>query len=376
MNIGIITWFRYENYGTKLQAIALQGYLRNLGYNVELLNFNPPAVTLENLNKESLWEKIKKQPKKYKTKMILKEYEDCLKTKSIKMNKVIKEHCILSNRIVCKDDYIKVCNKYDLLICGSDQIWNPNLYNAYYYADFDTITTPIVSYAPSFGVNEVRVDVLEKLKHSLNQLKYITVREKQGIEIIKKVINKDAEMVMDPTFLLSQIQWRRLFNLKRKNKDSYVLCYFLSDNKEHWKAVNEFARKRNLKLYIIPQLEASYKQNGKICADTGVEDFVELIMNAEFMLTDSFHGTVFSLIFNKQFYTFERFKEDKFSSQNSRVKNLLSNVGLENRLYKFNSNMILENSKIDYNLANEKINKMIDESKQILNKELQYGKQM
>ena len=107
-----------------------------------------------------------------------------------------------------------------------------------------------------------------------------------------------------------------------------------------------------------------------------VEDFVELIMNAEFMLTDSFHGTVFSLIFNKQFYTFERFKEDKFSSQNSRVKNLLSNVGLENRLYKFNSNMILENSKIDYNLANEKINKMIDESKQILNKELQYGKQM
>ena len=114
MNIGIITWFRYENYGTKLQAIALQGYLRNLGYNVELLNFNPPAVTLENLNKESLWEKIKKQPKKYKTKMILKEYEDCLKIKSIKMNKVIKEHCILSNRIVCKDDYIKVCNKYNL----------------------------------------------------------------------------------------------------------------------------------------------------------------------------------------------------------------------------------------------------------------------
>lgn len=373
MRIAIITWFSYENYGTKLQAIALQKYLRNLGYYVELLNFEPPQIVLNSIKKETFLEKVCKQPYKYKERWILQKHKSDIEEKHKKMDKIIQKECVLSDKICTKKDYIDICNKFDLLICGSDQIWNPNLYHKYYFADFADIITPIISYAPSFGVNTVRKEVIEDLKHSLKRFQFITVREKQGAKIVEELIGKNPPVVMDPTFLLDSVEWKSLTSKKYKEKP-YVLCYFLSDNKKHWEAVNRFTKKYNLDLYVIPQHYYSYIQKGEIFCKAGVEDFLDLISDASYVLTDSFHGTVFSLIFNKQFYTFERFKDDPFSSQNSRIINLLDSLSLMKRLNIFNSVEIKEQKMIDYNFVNKKLNQIINESKDILNKGLQYGK--
>ena len=376
MKIGIITWFTYENYGTKLQAIALQRYLRNLGHYVQLINFVPPEIENTKHNEESIWDKIKKQPQKYKLKFILKKYEDDIKKKHEKMDLIIDKECMLSKKIHSEMEYIDICNSFDLLICGSDQIWNPNLYHKYYYADFAQINTPTISYAPSLGVNQIKKEIVADLTESLKKIKFLTVREKNGAALLKELTGKSIATVLDPTFLLSKAEWNDLAS-NSLSEEKYVLCYFLSDNKSHWNAARSFAKNHKLKLYIIPQLGESYTQkNGKIFPEAGVEDFIGLVSKATYVLTDSFHGTVFSIIFNKQFYVFERFRENEYSSQNSRIFNLLDSISLMERLNKFNTSSVIEKKDIEYGLVNKKVSKMIEESKKVLDKGLVYGEKM
>ena len=136
MKIGIITWFGGGNYGTNLQAIALQGYLRKLGYSVQLLNFEIEAPKKEKL---SFLQKIKRQPQKYAIKYALKKYKTQIETRYQKMKAEIQRNCVFTEKITSEQNYIDVCNKCDILICGSDQIWNPNWYHRFYYADYDQI---------------------------------------------------------------------------------------------------------------------------------------------------------------------------------------------------------------------------------------------
>ena len=375
MNIGVITWFSYENYGTKLQAIALQRYLKNMGHHVQLLNFTPPELLTGTSSKESFWDKIKRQPNKYVNRYILKKNKKHIDIKCKKMDFLINQECSLTQKIKTDEDYIRVCNSFDLLICGSDQIWNPNLYHRYYFADFEQIKTPRISYAPSIGVNNIRTTIASKMKESLARFSLITVRESAGADVLKEITGRKIFTVLDPTFLLKKSEW---ISLTRKTdcKEKYILCYFLSDNKNHWKAARRFAKAHGLKLYIIPQQGESYIQKGKIFPECGIEDFLELISKATFVLTDSFHGTVFSILFNTQFYVFERFKENEYSSQNSRIVDLLTDVSIMQRLNKFGSSRILESPNIEYDLVNQRIEQMILNSKNILNEGLSYGKEM
>ena len=376
MHIGIITWFSYENYGTKLQAFALQKYLKELGNDVEIINFTPPETYMLKEKTSSLWDKIKNQPKKYKTKYILQKYNDEIRSRYKKMDGFIDNNCNLTIKADNDDIYVDVCNSFDLLICGSDQIWNPNLYHKYYFADFEKIKTPKISYAPSLGVNKINSEVEPNLKRSLEKFSFVTVREDTGANLLRNIIKKDIPVVLDPTLLLSKNTWIKYTNNDFLSLDDYVLCYFLSDNKNHWKAASRFAKSHNLQLIIIPQEAESYEKNCKICPEAGVEDFLGLILNATYVITDSFHGTVFSLIFQKQFYTFERFKENKYSSQNSRIRNLLEKVSLNSRLIEFNQKIIDDKNNINYKIIDLKLKENVERSKEELNRGLKYAKKV
>lgn len=376
MHIGIITWFSYENYGTKLQAFALQKYLKELGNDVEIINFIPPEIYSLNQKHASLLDKIKSQPKKYKAKNIFKKYNKEITFRHRKMDSFIENNCNLTKKIEDDDCFINICNSFDLLICGSDQIWNPNLYHKYYFADLENIRTPKISYAPSLGVNEINSEVEPNLKQSLKKFSFVTVREDTGANLLRNITNKDVTVVLDPTLLLSKNIWIKYAKNEFSSLDNYVLCYFLSDNKNHWRAVSRFAKSHDLQLIIIPQEANSYKQSAKIYPEAGVEDFLGLILNATYVITDSFHGTVFSLIFQKQFYTFERFKENKYSSQNSRIKNLLEKVSLYSRLIEFNQKKIEEKNNINYQIIDLKLKEDIEKSKYELDRGLRYAKKV
>lgn len=365
MKIGIITWFTGPNYGTNLQAIALQYYLRSSGNEVNLINYEVPAVNVRK-DKKSFIRKLLYQPKKYAIKFAMNRYKYQITERDRKLRNSITTKCILTPEIKTIDELIKICNEFDLLICGSDQIWNPNWYDKFYFADYTGITTNRISYAPSMGVNAIPDSVAVEIQHGLKQFKAISVREEKAAELLASYLSEKPQVVVDPTLLLTSEDWMDIFPEKSCEGDNYIFAFFLNDEKAHLEATKKFAKRLNYKLILVPYKGATYLQNVDIRANAGLEDILDLIRNAKYVITDSFHITVFSIIHRKQFYTFQRFKEDEFTSQNVRVTNLLNMVGLPERLITYLSTEINMLDDINYDGHIEKLNIEIEKSKAFL----------
>lgn len=372
MKIGIITWFTGPNYGTNLQAIALQYYLRKKGHDVNIINYEvaPSEVVKE---KKSLLKKIANQPKKFAIKYAMNKYKTDIQMRDRKLTSAISNKCILTPRISSEEELIDVCNGFDLLICGSDQIWNPNWYDRFYFADYDGIKTPRISYAPSMGVNAIPNDIIPKIKRSINKFDKISVRETKAVYLLEPYLPKKPTVVVDPTLLLSADEWNMIFKKKNTETEKYILAFFLNDETIHLKATQDFAKKESYKLILIPYKGTTYLQNADIRADAGLEDLLDLIRNAEYIITDSFHITVFSIIFKKQFFTFQRFKEDSYTSQNVRVTNLLELVDLKKRMIPYQSKTIPKMEQINYINQTSKLDYEIEQSKEFLKTAIECG---
>lgn len=365
MKIGIITWFTGPNYGTNLQAIALQYYLRSRGYEVNLINYEVSPVIVTK-SKKSFIRKALYQPKKYAIKFALNRYKPQIIERDKKLRNSITTKCILTSKIKTTDELVKICNGFDLLICGSDQIWNPNWYDKFYFADYAGITTNRISYAPSMGVNAIPDSLVAEIQHGLKQFKAVSVREEKAAELLSPYLTDKPQVVVDPTLLLTSEEWLDIFPEDTYEGNDYVFAFLLNDEKKHLEAIKNFAKILKCKLILVPYKGATYLQNADIRADAGLEDMLNLIRNAKYVITDSFHITVFSIIYRKQFYTFQRFKEDEFTSQNVRVTNLLRMVDLCERLIPYQSTKIDILDDIRYDGHIEKLNIEIEKSKEFL----------
>ena len=366
MKIGIITWFSGTNYGTHLQAIALQAFLRKMNHHVEIINYE-----VEVPQKRSMMKRVLNQPRKFVNLLAYKRFDSQIQIRNNKLKTIIKNNCLLTDKLECDDEFVKKCNEFDLLVCGGDQIWNPNWYHKFYYADYDGVTTRKISYAQSIGVDEIPEKQIENIKRSLEKFDYISVREKKGAEAVANLFygQKKIETVIDPAFLLDKDELDKMFKTQlEKERGRYVLSMFLTDNPHHWKAAESFAKKADCKHVIIPYCGFSYMQRAEIAADAGLEDVIELIRGAEYILTDSFHITALAIIYRKQFYTFQRFKETAFFSTNERVRNLLEIADCSNRFINYSEKCINDMTDIDYKNIVPKLNKVIEKSKKYLEK--------
>lgn len=364
--VGVITWYSGPNYGTNLQAIALQKVIGKLGYYPELINFVPPEIPQK---KRKIISKIKSfipnQILKMKHVIVENKFGEAISNRDKKLNQAIEENCKLSTFIGNDQEYVEICNFYNMLIFGSDQIWNPNWFHPFYYADYEKIKTPRIAYAPSIGVTKIRDDVIESYKNALNHFSSIAVREDSGVELLNQITGRECTKVVDPTLLLTAHEWDDVFKI-RNTKDEYVLFYLLKDNRNHINAVIKFAKENNLKLKIIPYQNDTYLIDGEIFADAGPKEFIELIRNAKYVITDSFHGMVFSIIYKKQFYALTRFDDKSQESQNSRVYQIINEYGLQNRLQLFDTREIVESKPIDYDSAYKILDVQINTSIQYL----------
>lgn len=360
--IGVITWFRYNNYGTVLQAGALQNYLRSKNTISELIEvpFYDLDKSNEKLDLVKLGGKIIGHLKTEYISFTLK------KELAIRKNKF--HNFIYDNFAIKKvnNNFQTTCNEFDLLICGSDQIWNPNWFNDFYFANFPDITTPKISYAPSIGVKHLPDYLIGSYYNSLKKFKYLSVREKNAQNEIQNNLGLNCSTVLDPIFLLNREKWSKLIDENICN--DYILCYMLGNNKNHWKAIHKYAKEHNLKLKIIPMKSDSYFQKGEIIKDAGPLEFLKYISNAKVVLTDSFHACAFSIIFNRPFYVFERTSKMAEKSQNSRIYNLLDLSGLQKRLVKYNKNTIDDKERIDYKLVSLKMKPFISKSMNFLDR--------
>ena len=316
MRIGIITMIS-DNYGNRLQNYALQEALIKIGNTVETLN--NPWEDDYNKHKELIKQNIKKLfyilfriPLRYKRK--------------IKFDKFNNENIIFSNLWLNQEKDRRKANEYfDLFVCGSDQVWNSEAkeINGKYFAAFADENKRI-SYAASFGIESIMEERKEEFTNYLKGMKYISVREQSGIKIVEELTGNKAYCHIDPTLLLNASEWDAIATECPTNKERYIFCYFLGKPSQRiLREIEKYKEKNKIKVYSISsEYDATHN-------NVGPEEFIALIRDAEFVLTDSFHGTVFSIIYQKPFYSFSR--NGVKESMDTRILSLLDLSGLEDR---------------------------------------------
>ncbi len=308
--IGIVTIVDNSNYGNRLQNYALQEFMMKYGFECETIYFKE---NLANRAKTKIKNVIKFCLPVWHTKRL----------KEIKFKRFNKKHINIVGR---KDKELnKLKNNYNYFIVGSDQVWNYTYMvglERYFlpYADYNQA----ISYAASFGVSSIKEDFKEIIKNGINNIKYLSVREERGKELIKELTGREAQVLVDPTLLISRDDWEKIEKAPRKFKNKkYILVYFLGEN-QYEREIKEIARENKLDVIDIANInETKYYS-------LDPSEFIYLFNHAEMVYTDSFHACVFSMIFNKPFFVFDR-KQQGVESMNSRLDTLLKMFNQENR---------------------------------------------
>ena len=373
MKIGIVTWFHHRNYGTILQAYALQKFLKNNGYKCELVNYIPinNKTILEKIKLGNFKHRIASKIESTKFKFLGSNIKAMLVEKNKSFANFATNNMDFTEKAQTSSELFRLNETIDCFICGSDQIWNPENFNGVYYLNFVEDKNKKVSYAPSFGVSQIPISKIEEIRQLVNKFDWLSVREDKGASILKELTLKDVKVVVDPTLLLSKTDWEQV-SVNPNISEDYILCYFLGDRQEYWKAVQNLQRVTKYKVIVIPARFNAYLKKYEIRPSTSPEEFIGLVRNAKLVLTDSYHGVIFSLKFERDFYVFKRFKDKDKRSQNSRIYNILKVLNLEERLVDCN---VLKNYKDNCSIENyEEINKVlsreIDDSTAFLKKAL------
>lgn len=299
MKVGILTFHDAHNYGAVLQAYALKKYIQKLGYDVKVINYHHETIPdgFPKEDNEERWHKF---------------------------NKFIKELVDDEERIYTKEEHLEELD-INFWICGSDQIWNTEItrgFNKGFFLDFKTDGKKI-SYAVSMGIPELPEEHEEQFKRSLDKIDEISVREETLKQYAEKFVDKKIERTLDPTLLLEEKDYDDL--LLENEYGDYILIYALGPDDRLTAIANKISKEKGIKLIELNDK----RQENYFCEQisaAGPEEFLTLIKNAKAIITNSFHGTIFSIIFQKEFYTITRL------NRNSRMENILKIVHMEDRL--------------------------------------------
>ncbi len=375
MNIAVATWFRDINYGTVLQALALQCYLKHKGHNPYIIN-NIPKRDLTIENKLTIFQRLNRKIDYICTNKFLKNNPDLFEKKKKSFFDSVDSKCNLTRGVLTDEDFKNIGREFDMYICGSDQIWNPYWIEPHYFLDFVEKGKTKIAYAPSLGVSKLPQQFHKQYRKWLEDFDGLSVREAETAKQLEGIVHKKVINACDPVFLLSKNQWQELYCKKPLIEGEYVFYYFLSYNRNHMAALKKFAKSKKLKIVGIPVVGRQfYLYGGEKKIDASPADFVNYINFASYVFTDSFHGTSFSVIMEKQFYTFERFPRSSNSSTNSRANNLLKKLDLTNRIIAHNASGFTLQNDIDYESINNKLYEFINQSKAYLDNYLNDNKQ-
>ena len=377
---GIVTLYHGNyNFGGLLQAYALPKVLKEyFGIEAEQIDYIPTEPT----RKIEKQKNDKKDLSWYLYQMVYRFgifFFDKLYKKRLYQRKQVFDNFmneIPHSEIPYDYDSIhKNLDKYNLFVCGGDQIWNDHKekHNIKIYTlQFVPSGVKKITYAPSMAILETTSDFKQIMRTGLNELDAISVREKKSVSILKLLTDKNIDIVVDPVLLMTENEWECVERVTEK-KGKYILCYLLGDSMEYRKAVATFAQKIHLPILTFPHIFLNVVRKcdlffGNIHDYTsGPREFLGLIRNAELIITDSFHACVFSMIFQKPFVVFERNKIGEKGNMNSRIYDFLEEYHLENQL--MTEKELIEMKKIpeiDFTYAHEHWKKRRKESLEYL----------
>lgn len=331
--VGILTFHASHNYGSVLQAYALQNIVKtSCKCDCEIINF----ITDRQKEMYSIFYKINSMKDILRNvRVILYKYR-IRKDRFEDFNKFIEGHLNLSEKIYKnKEELEQDVNVYNTIVCGSDQIWNLTIkdFDYSYFAPFNGEFKKI-SYAPSCGGDDIFKKILnnEKVKKYINDFDSLSVRENVAKDMLQKVTNKDISVVLDPTLLIRKEKWDSICN-DRFIKEDYIFFYSIDYNDDVVKMAKNISEKLNLPVYILFNTPSGYKKslmNFKFAKSEAPQDFISLIKNAKLVLSNSFHGTVFSIIYRKAFYVLRGTYDGKINTDD-RITTLLGKFKIKDR---------------------------------------------
>jgi hypothetical protein len=355
MKIGIITYHWAYNYGAVMQAYALQSYLEKLGHIVEFINYVPINQKVGIL-KKYIGRNFKSTKLKWKT-----------SHRELSFSPFVSKLNIGSIKYTSYQELLDLPPKYDIYICGSDQIWNYDLINYSteksgishpYYLDFGDETTKRVAYAPSFGAVNIPDVLKDEIKKCLSKFNSISVREKSGVEIVKSLGFENVKWMPDPTFLLNKEDYLNIETPETIDEQGFIYSYILEEQDEVAKKVLTLVSDKNNKNIYNVFMGTIMKDKNYKNIIPSPEQWLHYINNADFIVTNSFHSTVFALIFHRPFITIPL--GGRAYERNERIISLLDSLGLCQRLlWEYDEDAILEirRHSINWEIVDENINK-------------------
>lgn len=350
-NIGIITIHKINNYGSVFQAYALQKVCEDLGFKVEIIDYNFPN-DFHTSNKYV--ENSDSQPNEPKWIKLL--YALDLKRQHKGIRHFVSKYEHLTAKQYNSPSELEIeAPQYDVYITGSDQLWNPSHCNGdpAFMLHFAPDGALKISYAASIGANTIPQELRPLYKELLSRYEHIAVRENSGVELIKKVVNKEATVVFDPTLLLNREQWNQIAVPKRQFKKKYILCYFLNYSFNAFPYVDQLAEYMQKQTgYEIVRVARPPHRLGMPHTHYRVgaspEEFLALVRDAEMVLTTSFHGTAFAVNYGKPVFTVVQAR----NASDSRQVSLMHNLGLDDQILSVKDSMPVQ-SRFTYDEKSE-----------------------
>ncbi|MBE5875886.1 MAG: polysaccharide pyruvyl transferase family protein [Lachnospiraceae bacterium] len=347
MRVGILTFHRAYNYGAVLQAYALTKVLnKDENIQCELVDYKNEYIektyrifrggSLK--HPKGLIRNIRYIPRNIKVRKAFRNFRD--------------NYLTISSESYTKDQLFQIENNYDYFITGSDQVWNSRLTgeDSAFFLDFVSDYKKKTSYAASFGSTSIDVAEVKKIGTYLSDFRFLTVREDSAKDFLSNSLGLESSVMPDPTMLLSKEEWDEVVEEPRQGQ-KYVLLFLMSENKNLISNAKKYADKHGLKLIFINLYSFTKIKGATILTGVSVPNWLGYIKNAECVFTNSYHGMVFSLIFNTSFY-YEMLHVK--NATNSRFETLLNSLGVGNRLLE-KLDDIGKCDDIDFSIVNQKM---------------------
>lgn len=380
---GLCVRYDCNNYGSMLQIFATQKAIEKMGWQYEIIRYDKKTLLFLVKNITRLFNPYFMRGKiiAYKKNKSIKANPEIQKSNTVRLNRFrdYRKKYIGPYSAVFKgeNNLTQGALTYDAVIVGSDQLWTPaGIKSRFYNLLFVPESVRKISFATSFGISEVPQNQIKLTKEYLERIEFLSVRETTGVDIIKKLTGRDARVAVDPTLLFDGDEWKSIFPYERQYSEPYIFAYFLGTSEEHRRLVEEFAKEKKLRVITCPHLDEYVESDNEFGDeqrfDVDPVDFLNLIRGAEYICTDSFHGSVFSILNHKKFVAFSRYTDAIRKSKNGRIVSLFNQLGISNRhvtSYETGISNIIE-AEIDYDSVDSVLTGLRNETYEFLNNAL------
>lgn len=328
MKIGILTFPNMTSYGCSLQMYALYRAVEQTGAEAEIINYRNEYM------------KARRHTSAGRGKSAVKSALRVTATKALHLRQITAFRRFegrlrhYPSKVTGEKRVLReAAKRYDGVICGSDQVWNPLITGTdlSFFLDFCGPDTKRIAYAPSFGISEFSDEFTQTIRPELEKFRHLSVREDVGVRYVERLVNRNVEMVLDPTFLIPQEDWIALEKAHSLAQGKYIFCFPVRKSAELIRFGRELAEKKNATLIVVEGnfLTRIRNKDARIqyALDISPEEWLSLLHHADCVVTNSFHGAAFSIHYRKDFYL-----ECSSSKANSRLEQLAALCGLEDRI--------------------------------------------